>query len=453
MKKNLLLRLCLIMTVLLSLYSCIHEEIISSSDPSTEYINKSLWKEDETYIKNVMQVYFENEAEIKKANGIPFWNYATTVETFDERFLMVPVVSNNKVVSVLQVPRRGSKIYFYYTYYPEHISFFQALVFGKHKKAITRENSTAAKSISCTTQTFAIWYPADESNPDPESGEGSWGTRTVVVCRELLEDCISIIDEFGQCTGGGGNDPGYQYPGGGSDSPPKLPPRKNPCEKTKAISTDPAVTAKVGTLKEQSKIEDGEPNYGEKAFEVKNDGTTSDIIIGEKHKVKLGSEAGKQGAYHNHTPDGIKMLSPPDILKMLNYALAQPNGNLSNGFLGMVGSEECGTCPDGYKYHNYIIRFSGNSQELEKFIFQTNWDREDLMMKYEKRKYQLSTNISYANYKYGPLNSDGLEKLLFDTLQNMGMEGKVNLQRIEDNGTIQNITQNSNGTTSAIPCP
>ena len=439
------------MTVLLSLYSCIHEEIISSADPSsTEYTNKSLWKEDETYIKNVMQVYFENEAEIKKANGIPFWNYATTVETFDERFLMVPVVSNNKVVSVLQVPRRGSKIYFYYTYYPEHISFFQALVFGKHKKAITRENSTAAKSISCTTQTFAIWYPADESNPDPESGEGSWGTRTVVVCRELLEDCVSIIDEFGQCTGGGGNDPGYQYPGGGSDSPPKLPPRKNPCEKTKAISTDPAVTEKVGTLKEQSKIKGD--NSGEKGFNVNLDGTTGGIIPGEKHSVDLGSEAGKQGGYHNHTPDGIKMHSPPDILKMLNYALAQPNGNLSNGFLGFVGSEKCSTCPDGYKYHNYIIRFSGNSQELEKFIFHTNWDKDALEIDYNNKVREIKKNPLYINQDK-KLNNTGLQKLFFDTLKNMKMEEKVTLQKIEDNGLVQNIILDNAGNPSTIQCP
>ncbi|WP_407404800.1 hypothetical protein [Chryseobacterium sp.] len=57
------------MTVVLSLYSCIHDEIYSSADlPSTEYINKSLWKQDEKYIKNVMTVYTDNEEEIKKVS-------------------------------------------------------------------------------------------------------------------------------------------------------------------------------------------------------------------------------------------------------------------------------------------------------------------------------------------------------------------------------------------------
>ncbi|WP_411811036.1 hypothetical protein ACLB9Y_12940 [Chryseobacterium scophthalmum] len=241
--------------------------------------------------------------------------------------------------------------------------------------------------------------------------------------------------------------------GSGIPTQPNLPlPANNPCKKTKALLEDPAVTEKIGTLKEQSKIEEGQPNFGEKAFEINNDGTSSGMIDGEEHSVRVGSTIGKQGVYHNHTPDGIKMPSPPDIIKMLHYALSQPNGNISNGFLGMVGSEECNTCPGGYKYHNYVIRFSGTLQELGGFTSQ-NWDSEDLIKTYRDAKYELSTNINYANYQYGPLNSDGLEKLFFDTLQNMGIEGKVNLQRIEDNGTIQNITQNSNGTTSATPCP
>ena len=356
---------------------------------------------------------------------------------------------------------------------------------------------------SCSWEDKAVWEGCSQKKSNGtsvhnETNVGSWGdcmadtpprmyTVAVFICTSIYDDngpgggsTPPIPSDGG--TGGGNPCPECPTAGNTPNTPPdcmeiptnpleptlgtgenecntgiptqiNLPDRNTPCKKAKAISTDPAVKAKVGTLKEQSKIEDGEPNYGEKAFEVKNDGTTSDIIIGEKHKVKLGSEAGKQGAYHNHTPDGIKMHSPPDILKMLNYALAQPNGNLSNGFLGMVGSEKCGTCPDGYKYHNYIIRFSGNSQELEKFIFQTNWDEKDLDKTYTRRKKELSKDTNYADYKYGPLNSDGLEKLFFDTLQNMGMEAKVNLQRIEDNGTVKNITQNSNGTTSATQCP
>ena len=239
--------------------------------------------------------------------------------------------------------------------------------------------------------------------------------------------------------------------GGGVPTLPNLPdPEEDPCEKTKALLEDSALTEKVGTLKEQSKIKGD--NSGEKGFNVNLDGTTGGIITGEKHSVHLGDEAGKQGGYHNHTPDGIKMHSPPDILKMLNYSLAQPNGNISNGFLGMVGSEECSTCPDGYKYHNYIIRFSGNSQELVKFIFDTNWDEDALDKDYEDREDLMRDNPLYVD-EYGRLNNNGLQKLFFETLKNMKMEGKVTLQKIEDNGSVQNIVLDNAGNPSPIPCP
>jgi len=39
-------------------------------------------------------------------------------------------------------------------------------------------------------------------------------------------------------------------------------------------------------------------------------------------------------------------------------------------------------------------------------------------------------------------------------LKNMGIEGKVNLQKIENDGTVKNVTLNSDGnTTTATPCP
>ncbi|WP_435525229.1 hypothetical protein [Chryseobacterium indoltheticum] len=241
--------------------------------------------------------------------------------------------------------------------------------------------------------------------------------------------------------------------GNGIPTQPNIPnPSKDPCEKTKALLEDPVLTAKVGTLKEKSKIKKKQPGYGESAVEVNNDGTTSDIIPGGDHEVKLESSAGKKGAYHNHTPEGVKMFSPADILSMLTYSLTQPIGNLNNGFLGMVGTEKCGTCPDGYKYHNYIIRFSGNSQELEKYLFQTNWDEDALDVDYEKRVYGLRDNPLYVN-EYGRLNNYGLQKLFFDTLKSMKMEGKVTLQKMEDNGLVQNIVLDNAGNPSPIPCP
>jgi hypothetical protein len=35
----------------------------------------------------------------------------------------------------------------------------------------------------------------------------------------------------------------------------------------------------------------------------------------------------------------------------------------------------------------------------------------------------------------------------------MGLDGKINLQRIENDGTIKTVTKNNDGTTTAVPCP
>ena len=125
------------------LHSCVHDEISTASDlASKEYTNKSLWKEDEKYIKNVMKVYFENESEIKKVTGEPLWDYAMTMNRFDESFLMVPVVENGKVVSILNVPRHGKKVYFIYTSLPEDLVFFQDLISTRAKKVLETQISS-----------------------------------------------------------------------------------------------------------------------------------------------------------------------------------------------------------------------------------------------------------------------------------------------------------------------
>jgi hypothetical protein len=268
-------------------------------------------------------------------------------------------------------------------------------------------------------------------------------TSTMNVCKYSYTGVKPYVDHLDFDTdgieGGGGD---------GNEEEEEEQNEENPCDKAKDILASPEVQANITSLKEQSKI------GGEKGFNIKADGTSSAMITGGKHHVDMGSELGWQGGYHNHTPDGIKIFSPPDILKLLNYAISQPMGNFSDAYFGVVASEPCTNCPGGYKYHNYIIRFNGTSQELEKYLYQTIWDKDDLSRTYRDAKYELSKNSSYTDNLYEKLNSNGLQKLFFDTLKNMGMEGKVSLQRIEDNGTVQNIIQESNGNnTIAVPCP
>ncbi|WP_294213562.1 hypothetical protein, partial [uncultured Chryseobacterium sp.] len=65
------------------------------------------------------------------------WDYAMTMDRFDESFLMVPVAEQGKVVAVLNVPRKGQKVYFTYTQVQNDMEFFQNLMSSRLKRAET----------------------------------------------------------------------------------------------------------------------------------------------------------------------------------------------------------------------------------------------------------------------------------------------------------------------------
>ncbi|ANF51847.1 hypothetical protein A0O34_15600 [Chryseobacterium glaciei] len=435
MRKKSILRLFLLIVFSISLYSCVHDEIASSTDPSSkEYKSKSLWKEDEKYIKNVMQVYNENETKIKKGNGIPLWDYATTMDRFDESFLMVPVVDNGKVVSVLQVPRHGAKVYFIYTESQNDIAFFQNYISPNPKRALNADISNGTNKLVCVTKTVSTWLPDNEDNPN---GTGTWVSTRVTTCtKQQLENCTGIVLPDGECMGGGG-DPGYPYPdyGGGGDPQDPEPP-EDPCAKTKSIINNPKMQAGLQELKTQS------TQGGEKGIKFKADGTPSATITGGAHSVDLGDKTGYAGGYHNHTPSGIPMLSPPDVDQLLGFARAQPTSNpanVNNAYLGMVA-------PNGM---HYVIWFNGNYQDSL-----TNFSQDQLdnyVNDYITYKDLFLLDNAYSSDHLN-LNSDGLEKLFFDTLKNMGLDGKVNLQRIENDGTVKIVSLNSSNQPTSSTC-
>ena len=216
---------------------------------------------------------------------------------------------------------------------------------------------------------------------------------------------------------------------------------------------NPEVQEKLGILKEKSKT------TGEQGINIAMDGTPSAIIDGEDHEVELGDSAGNKGGYHNHTPTGIPMLSPPDILKLFNYAMNFNNGNVGEAFKGIVGSDVCSACPSGYKYYHYLVRFNGTYQELANLVY-ANWDKDMYIRTYQRRYNELKKNSEYYDSQLGVVNNKGLEKLFFDTLKTMNIENKVILQRVDETGTaphinysVQNITLDENNKPRATPCP
>lgn len=433
MKKNLIFRLFLPMVLFTLFHSCIHDETLAFSDPaSKEYTNKSLWKEDEKYIKNVMKIYQDNEFEIKKNSGTPYWNYATTVDQYDESFLMVPVVENGKVVYVLQVPRHQYKVYFIYTSSDDDISFFQNLFSSKIKKVMDTNMSDEASKLVCTTKAYSIWYPDNESNPDPSSGSGHWGTYHVTTCTfSQMDSCIGIVGPDGECQIGGGD--GYEYPiGGDSNNNPPDPP--NPCDKMKIQNTDPNFKAKVVELDKKEVFDKNEETGIAAAY-----GTTPFEPLANTANDNLKFPPGNKyfGYIHTHldSKEGVvKIFSPADVVTFLTSCVrnAHEKGTMTDAY-GMVITSQ----------GNYILKYSGDGNFGIGPVQETAWQT------------WYNDNYTQLNEDGGLNNSVSVEKLftqfLKEAVKVAGLEvyksdkTTGNTTKLEYNGKDQPV--------KTTPCP
>ncbi|WES96051.1 hypothetical protein P2W68_14465 [Chryseobacterium arthrosphaerae] len=208
-----------------------------------------------------------------------------------------------------------------------------------------------------------------------------------------------------------------------------IPGNNDPCQKTKKLINNAKTKPAIDALKAKS------PLGGEDGYKIKADGTLSGVIHGAEHSVDFGDKTGYAGGYHNHTPTGIPIFSPNDMDQLLQFALAQGNyGNPKNAFIGMVA-------PNGM---HYVIWFNGNYNDALVTFSQEQMD--DYTDRYQTR---------YGMYKpsSGDMDNEAIEKFLFRALKDMGLDGKVNLQRIENDGTVKTIIKNTDGTITVQPCP
>ncbi|QWT85196.1 hypothetical protein KBP46_17200 [Chryseobacterium sp. PCH239] len=357
-----------------------------------------------------------NMEHVKSRYGDLYWDYAMTFGQFGESYLLVPVVKDNRVVLLMEAVREGNKVYFFEKEDKGKIDFFQAVIFSKitdYGEKTDSQNSTSSRNtpvFQCNTRWITIGCTDKEPNCIPY-------TTSETICKWIPGTTPKTFDPIGMDDGGGGGN-GYEY-----QDPPE---EKNPCEKMKSILTNPQVQAKIKELKAQSK------SSGEIGVKIKADGTTSGIIPGGDHYVNFGDKTGYVGGYHNHTPTGIPMLSPNDIDQLLGFARAQPTSNpenVNNAYLVMVATNGM----------HYVIRFSGTYENAIKTFSQDDLNYyKDLM--------------SMRNTMYKPSNYEGYEKLFFKILTDMGLEGQINLQRIESDGVIKNVTKNNDGTITGNPC-
>ncbi|WP_295202834.1 hypothetical protein, partial [uncultured Chryseobacterium sp.] len=413
-------------------------------DPaSKEYHSKSLWKEDEKYIKNVMQVYFENESSIKTTTGNPYWDYATTVNNFDESFLMVPIVEDKKVISVLKVPRHGNKIYFYYTNSTDDLVFFQALVFSKHKKALKPDTSTEVNKTVCGRQWISVWIPDNESNPDPGSGSGHWESTSIIVCKQLMDDCIGIVLPDGQCdTSGGGDGGGYDYPGGGGNQNPD-PEQEDPCEKTKNKISDPKFKAKYQELnKPEMFAMDHEKGFYERLPPAgSNLPSGFPLVDGAPCTHGLDfpdNEDGVAGLMHIHNDydcngqPSIKIFSPKDVRTFLNIIMKQARiytGSYTNGYSTVITSQG-----------SYMLQYTNDTWPG------STWDKIDDWTDWYTTAYN---NLIFKDQ----FTQANVEKVFTQFLEEkVGIDG-LEVYKITENSSSKLEYNGANQPVISTPCP
>ena len=201
-------------------------DIISDVKYNAEYSSKSLWKEDEVFVKNVKNIFDEN-LDVKTFSikyGLPMWDYATTFGNFDESFLMAPLIKENLVTGVITSTRINDKVYFKLSTDREAIVFFQNLLYPKDAKIRADNQLQKSARTVCSSRTYTMCFP-------DEFGDNCLPPNTVTTCVEINE---SINED----PNGGGYDDGFIYGGGigggGSTSPsPNDTNNKDTCEKVK----------------------------------------------------------------------------------------------------------------------------------------------------------------------------------------------------------------------------
>ncbi|MCL1672193.1 hypothetical protein [Elizabethkingia ursingii] len=347
-----------------------------------EYSSKTLWSEDEKYIKNIIKIYDHYKETVNKNSSIkgePFWDYAMTMGQFNESYLEVPIVNQEKVVQILRVIRKGSKVYFG-SNSEERISldFFQQLIFGKYatikgeeerngKVQNTGNGALADGQYICTTRKISMWYPDDNNNPD---GSGHWETSYESRCLWVEQEKTDIIVP---CVGPGCD--GAGDPGGGTPGFPYPEPEiaNDACSKMKAQRENLEFNNRITNLKGKTSLKKetgytqngstGDWDYQDNANATE---TANSLRLPDAKQNNIKSYS------HTHVDDykytdsdgneiirtGIKMFSPAD----LSYLMDMLENAKSRGinFLDVSGTmvTSLGT---------YTMRFTGNEYQLKSF--------------------------------------------------------------------------------------
>ena len=220
---------------------------------------------------------------------------------------------------------------------------------------------------------------------------------------------------------------------------------ETPCELTKKTLENPKVQDGIANLKDFLETAAAEKN--EQGFKEDFNGEVTATPGGEYY-TNSGPAIGNYGIYHVHPNglDNIHIFSATDITRLLEYALVQiPSHNVEKAYSGMIAKEPCASCPSGFKYIHYVIRFTGTHAQLQNLPL-SQMQNNIKKWKADQAVYESEIKSQYQNNPpNGFINHDGLEKVFFNTQQNMGLQNLITLQRVDENNNIYNITQNGDG--------
>ncbi|KIC63054.1 hypothetical protein RM51_10450 [Chryseobacterium taiwanense] len=385
---------------MLVLFSCRNDEdLISPVEKETsqnallkEGSSLSLWKEDETYIRKVQEVYaqYADENYIFSTHGTILWEYAMTMDTFNENYLIAPVVKDGKVIKTLEVFRVKGKVYFQFSDKdPDANDFFQTLVFTERDKisASVAEGKYTSKSGTISTP-ICRKFILTVGYVDGAGGEQYPIQETKTICKFVEtalpdSDCLGDVDPItGECGGGGtGGAGGYNYP-----DPPDT--DEDPCEKLKAQTSNFIFKENVTTLEGKT----GE-SY-ESGFRISNLGQSQ--LLQNKpgsQQVDMKVFSNTVILMHSHYDGLYPIFSPGDIIFFNQWIVWAQNWNaiatntpkipLNNLTFTLVTSNG-----------NYSFTFDGTSTNA--FPNYTQQQMDDLNDKYIKllSKAKTITNVS-----------------------------------------------------------
>lgn len=445
-RKQHLTRIFLVIVTLLSMSSCVRDDLAAESQSeknsknmSAKFASRSFWKEDEVYINKVRQVFLKvaNLEHVRTRYGELNWDYAMTFGNFNETYALVPIVKDNKVVLLMEAVRTGNKVFFYEKDNKDLVEFFNLAMYSnvtKYDEVINTNGNTSSKTISafvCTTRWLSIGCSDNEPNCVPY-------VKSVTNCEFHAGTGVSpkTFDPIGADGGGDGNN-GYEYP--------EIPEEIDPCSKLKLQTTNTTFKNNITYLEGKT----GDSYESGHRIGRNPDGTLQNQLLQNipgSRQVDMKIFSNTITLMHSHYDGLFPMFSPGDIILFNRWIVWAQSWNavttntpkipLNNLTLTVVTS-----------YGNYSFNFDGSSATaLPNFTQQQYKELEDLysqMLDKAKTIANVSGNVSYDMPKLE-------EEFLKFMNDNMNMSG-LKLYQNAQAGNIQLAL--INGNREELPCP